>query len=147
MLFRSAKRSKDLKQQHHLKMADQLRSQLKTSDDKGVTEDSAEDAYRKQSDQAWKNVAAKDKGPIGRFATKLAAKLDGSKVKLGKNKEQGVAKEEVEELDEASPSTYKLGRASAETKSFPIKNKDSEHVGNLEFHVSAGKLQIGRAHV
>ena len=37
-----------------------------------------EDYYRQQSDQAWKNVAAKDKGPIGRFATKLAAKMDGS---------------------------------------------------------------------
>jgi len=30
---KAAKKSKDLKQQHHLKMADQLRSQLKTSDD------------------------------------------------------------------------------------------------------------------
>jgi hypothetical protein len=36
-------------------------------------------------------------------------------------------------------STYKLGRADAETKEFPIK-QDGEHVGRLEFHVSAGKL-------
>jgi len=36
---KAAKKSKDLKQQHHLKMADQLRSQLKTSDnEQGVAE-------------------------------------------------------------------------------------------------------------
>jgi len=44
---------------------------------------------------------------------------------------------EVEQVDEAS--TYKLGRADAETKEFPIK-QNGEHVGRLEFHVSAGKL-------
>ena len=46
-------------------------------------------------------------------------------------------KEEVEQVEEAS--TYKLGRADAETKEFPIK-QNGEHVGRLEFHVSAGKL-------
>jgi hypothetical protein len=40
---KAAKKSKDLKQQHHLKMADQLRSQLKTSDnEQGVAESSPE---------------------------------------------------------------------------------------------------------
>jgi len=45
--------------------------------------------------------------------------------------------EEFDQLEEAS--TYKLGRAAAETKDFPIKNK-GKTVGNLHFHVSAGKL-------
>lgn len=35
---KAAKKSKDLKQQHHLKMASQLRSQLKTSDNESVSE-------------------------------------------------------------------------------------------------------------
>jgi hypothetical protein len=40
---KAAKKSKDLKQQHHLKMADQLRSQLKTSDKEQVEEARAMD--------------------------------------------------------------------------------------------------------
>ena len=51
---KAAKKSKDLKQQHHLKMADQLRSQLKTSDN--VEED---------KDPCWKDykqVGMKKKG-------------------------------------------------------------------------------------
>jgi len=48
-----------------------------------------------------------------------------------------VKKEEVENIGEAS--TYKLGRAAAETKNFPI-HHNGEHVGTLEFHTSAGKL-------
>ena len=46
-------------------------------------------------------------------------------------------KEEMEQFEEES--TYKLGRAAAETKDFPIKH-NGEHVGRLEFHASAGKL-------
>jgi hypothetical protein len=49
---KAAKQSKDLKRQHHLKMADQLRSQLKTSDnEQGVAEgsDPYTDGYN-----AWK---------------------------------------------------------------------------------------------
>jgi hypothetical protein len=44
-----------------------------------------------------------------------------------------------EEAELHEESTYKLGRASAETKDFPIKHK-GEHVGTLQFHTSAGKL-------
>jgi hypothetical protein len=40
---KAAKKSKDLKQQHHLKMADQLRSQLKTSDTEGSLNEFAPD--------------------------------------------------------------------------------------------------------
>jgi hypothetical protein len=46
-------------------------------------------------------------------------------------------KEEVEQIGEQS--TYKLGRAAAETKDYPI-HHNGEHVGRLEFHTSAGKL-------
>jgi len=56
---------------------------------------------------------------------------------LGTHGPKGKLPEEVEQFAEAS--TYKLGRADAETKEFPIK-QNGEHVGRLEFHVSAGKL-------
>ena len=70
---------------------------------------------------------------------------DFKHLRAGK-KPADVKKEEVENIGEAS--TYKLGRAAAETKNFPI-HHNGEHVGTLEFHTSAGKLhhQIGRAHV
>ena len=55
----------------------------------------------------------------------------------GYEKVSTVKKEEVEQIGEAS--TYKLGRAAAETKDFPI-HHNGEHVGRLEFHTSAGKL-------
>jgi hypothetical protein len=59
------------------------------------------------------------------------------KAASGTHGPKGKLPEEVEQVDEAS--TYKLGRADAETKEFPIK-QNGEHVGRLEFHVSAGKL-------
>ena len=64
--------------------------------------------------------------------------LEGRKVEIAQNIFNGsqVQEEEVE-LEEAS--TYKLGRAAAETKDFPI-HHNGEHVGRLEFHTSAGKL-------
>ena len=64
--------------------------------------------------------------------------LEGRKVQIAQNIFNGsqVQEEEVE-LEEAS--TYKLGRAAAETKDFPI-HHNGEHVGRLEFHTSAGKL-------
>jgi hypothetical protein len=56
------------------------------------------------------------------------------------NKSKFYKKSEVkEEAELHEGSTYKLGRASAETKDFPIKHK-GEHVGSLQFHASAGKL-------
>ena len=75
---------------------------------------------------ARKSIKAKD--------TEKSQKIDNLDVKHGKPNAFG---EEVEQVDEAS--TYKLGRADAETKEFPIK-QNGEHVGRLEFHVSAGKL-------
>ena len=61
---------------------------------------------------------------------------DFKHLRAGK-KPADVKKEEVENIGEAS--TYKLGRAAAETKDFPIYH-NGEHVGRLEFHTSAGKL-------
>jgi len=84
-------------------------------------------AKRHGTGQVYKKTHAGDKtGMTQAFAYDI--KRSGPKGKLP---------EEVEQVDEAS--TYKLGRADAETKEFPIK-QNGEHVGRLEFHVSAGKL-------
>jgi hypothetical protein len=84
-------------------------------------------AKRHGTGQVYKKTHAGDKtGMTQAFAYDI--KRSGPKGKLP---------EEVEQVEEAS--TYKLGRADAETKEFPIK-QNGEHVGRLEFHVSAGKL-------
>ena len=84
-------------------------------------------AKRHGTGQVYKKTHAGDKtGMTQAFAYDI--KRSGPKGKLP---------EEVEQVAEAS--TYKLGRADAETKEFPIK-QNGEHVGRLEFHVSAGKL-------
>jgi hypothetical protein len=84
-------------------------------------------AKRHGTGQVYKKTHAGDKtGMTQAFAYDI--KRSGPKGKLP---------EEVEQFAEAS--TYKLGRADAETKEFPIK-QNGEHVGRLEFHVSAGKL-------
>jgi hypothetical protein len=93
----AAKKSKDLKQQHHLKMADQLRSQLKTSDNE-VAEGVAEG-----SDQQWVVTVGTKTGGTSHTMTfsgtkeqaikKAVARFGTSKnpVITAKPKQQGVA--------------------------------------------------------
>ena len=69
---KAAKKSKDLKQQHHLKMADQLRSQLKTSDDE-VTEIAG--AFPSPSTrEKWAKDAAASNAAEAKRQADLAAK-------------------------------------------------------------------------
>lgn len=70
---KAAKKSKDLKQQHHLKMADQLRSQLKTSDQV----DEIAGAFPSPSTKAkWAaDAAASNAAEAKRLAAKQAQQL------------------------------------------------------------------------
>jgi hypothetical protein len=81
---------------------------------------------KKHKEEKGTGTFDKKKVSTGTVYTKKVNKDGSSKMK-----------EEVENIGEAS--TYKLGRAAAETKDFPI-HHNGEHVGRLEFHTSAGKL-------
>jgi len=67
----AAKKSKDLKQQHHLKMADQLRSQLKTSDNE-VTE---------SCDASSTGASAMATGAVGAVAPQRRVKQESAATK------------------------------------------------------------------
>ncbi len=88
---KAAKQSKDLKQQHHLKMADQLRSQLKTSDnEQGV----AEAGFTKTPSGDYINQhtgVRSSKPPVKKKrGEKTGAEWDAIE-KAKKDKDQGVA--------------------------------------------------------
>jgi hypothetical protein len=62
---KAAKKSKDLKQQHHLKMADKLRSQLKTSDEP-INEFASDDGDGRPKYIPWVDFIEGVKGIVGK---------------------------------------------------------------------------------
>ena len=108
------------------------------------TPDWYKNKYNLKEETEMENTIEEGAVPSKEKTVALRHKSSGKEIRVTQNSIRAYRslgyhpiREETEQLDEAS--TYKLGRAAAETKQFPIK-QNGEHVGNLKFHVSAGKL-------
>jgi hypothetical protein len=147
----------------------QAKSEGKIRNDKGIAKPATQGVKMEEVEQieelskdTYKNYLKKSEGevkkalgrrnsgnnvvgePVGkhiastsRYAEPNTERRGGNTGKAQMHAIRKLNKEEMEQFEEES--TYKLGRAAAETKDFPIKH-NGEHVGRLEFHASAGKL-------
>jgi hypothetical protein len=136
---KAAKKSKDLKQQHHLKMADQLRSQLKTSDN-------VEEGLTKLPNGNYRNMhtgVQQSKPPVKKKrGEKTGAEWDA----IEKAKKDKELKEAPIELDPSEPTNpmiyghekanpakldYRMLRAAGQFKDLASRVRTAQEVGDI----------------